>query len=206
MIGIIVLGVVAVYCAAWVLAFKLMPNAGAKALVSLIAVGIPTWDLPIGYYHFRKHCRSTDGVRIHGELPKRGIAIVIRQPFSYLSTLKARADLAFFDVIELDGRVQRWRTSNGKVLRAIVPAVASLQEAPIMVASGYPMLLGWHTYSRDLLVIADRTRNLELAKVSEVSWRWGWIRDGVLKDLPGGVEFCDEGKASSDALVLLSKL
>ena len=56
MLSLIILVVAGAYVGLWYLLIRALPNRWAKAIVALVALYLPFWDVPYGYYNFRALC------------------------------------------------------------------------------------------------------------------------------------------------------
>jgi hypothetical protein len=64
MLSLIILVVAGAYVGLWYLLIRALPNRWAKAVVALVAVYLPFWDVPYGYYNFRTLCAEEGGVKV----------------------------------------------------------------------------------------------------------------------------------------------
>src|SRR5438270_54322 len=63
MIGLAVLAGVAIYIGVFWFIFRALKQKWAKGLAVFVALGIPFWDLPFGYYNFHSHCMTEGGIQ-----------------------------------------------------------------------------------------------------------------------------------------------
>lgn len=199
MIGLAILGVAAIYCVIWAVAFKMVPTVGTKALVALVGAAIPTWDLPYGYFNFRQHCAIEEGVRISKENPHQGKSILVSYGFPFVETLLKAIHAQNVDVVQSDGRIVRYTKTSGTLGRDLLSQAAAPMEVPLLLQGSRQEGLPWHIHRYVLYVAIDRVRDQVIASSALISWRWGWIRDGLLKDLPGGQVFCDRERTLAES-------
>src|SRR5713101_5452421 len=69
MIGLTVLAVIAIYIGVFAYIVVHARNRAEKIAAIVVALAIPFWDLPFGYFNFYRHCSQEGGLHVSNDLP-----------------------------------------------------------------------------------------------------------------------------------------
>lgn len=171
MIGLLIFGVAAGYVALWYYVFKTARNRGERVAAVLVAVLIPFWDLPIGYFEFQRHCRAEGGVHVYDRIPAQVMLYFESAPLSSVNELLKQG----FSVVEIslpDGKgLVRHELEQGRIISRIVES----PESPIAISITRNEKLSWNIY-RDQHVARSINPSKLVATYSWFSWRGGWLQ------------------------------
>ena len=172
MVGLAFLAFIAAYVVLWWFVVQKARNRGEKVAAILIAVLIPFWDLPIGYYNFQAHCREDGGVHY--------IEKIAPQKSLYFATITAvRPDALLksgFDAVEFA------KPNGAGILRFSSGAGGKIQSeeiqkpsSPLRVSAKFNEEFPWNLFRHEQ-VLEDRESGRPLARAREYVWLGGWIQ------------------------------
>jgi hypothetical protein len=195
MLSLIILVVAGIYVGLWYLLIRALPNRWAKAGVALVAIYLPFWDVPYGYYNFHTLCADEGGVHVSAKVSPQTSVYLDR---SSLRTEQERARMFArgFSLIEMhspDGSSMSFsKSSAGQSQGDSISAPTSTYGIRAEMNKRMP----WGVVRHDQVLFV-RESNQFVARNSEFAWRI-WLRDKVLA-FPGGEIFC-QGQFRSDQL------
>jgi hypothetical protein len=171
MIGLAVLAGAALYFWVWSVVVRSLKHAGTRTAAIAIAVAIPLWDLPIGYYNFVSHCRSYGGVQqIERIAPQKTLL--------FSSITGYRPDYLFgrgLDSIEYRGTagttfVRFTKTLTGRIEKIQTESA----ESSIRLVTRPNTELPWNLYRTE--VSLETSAGKIIARAVHFSWVGGWIQ------------------------------
>jgi len=188
MLSLIILVVAGIYVGLWYLLIRALPNRWAKAAVAVLAVYLPFWDVPYGYYNFQKLCADEGGLRVLGKVSPQSSVFL---DSSSLRTEQERDKMLGrgFRFIEMqfhDGSSISYSKSSGGPNQSVrVSSPVSIYGIRTEMNKRLP----WGIVRHDQ-VLYVRASNQVVAHNSQFAWRI-WLRDKVLA-LPGGQIHCQD--------------
>jgi hypothetical protein len=172
MIGLAVLAGVAVYSCFWWLVVRSLPTTRAKAAAVFVALAIPLWDLPFGYFNFLNHCTSDGGVKQLENMPaQKALYFDSLTGIRPEALLKAGLDSVEFRKIGEVGIVRFKRTSSGAMERIEVSSAVS----PVRIRSTFNEELSWNLLRHED-VLEDSATGRPIARARDYTWLGGWIQ------------------------------
>lgn len=188
MISLIILLAAGAYIGLWYLLIRALPNRWAKAFVALIAVYLPFWDVPYGYYKFRALCAEEGGLHAFGK--------VSPQLSVFLDSSTLRTEQERTKMLARGFRFVEMQFQDGTSVSYSKSATGQTQQVPLSnptsnygIRTDLNQRLAWGVIRHDH-VLYVRGSNEVLARNSQFAWR-SWIRDKLLA-LPGGHIYCQE--------------
>lgn len=147
-----------------------MPSVSAKVSVALVAVGIPTWDVPFEYYNFRTKCQDEGGLRVFHRLEPQEAILVDR---SFPATVDDLAGLGFdrIETLGRDAQVYVHDLPNGK--RAPARKIEA-STAKVRIRADSARRVGWHLTRYDYFAEEIQSRRI-IARHSAFIWAGGWV-------------------------------
>ena len=168
MIGLAVLAGIAIYIAVWWLLVSSLKRTWAKAAAIVIALAIPFWDFPIGYYNFERHCSAEGGLRVVSKFPPSD-SILLDQSTGYRPE----------DLVRYGFKTIEYRTKNGAIERFTLESrkfSKTLDSAPkstIKVLFVGHKTLAWHLIQSEM--VAQRVGDGQIvARHNTFLWAGVW--------------------------------
>lgn len=106
MLSLIILVVAGAYVGLWYLLIRALPNKWAKAAVALLALYLPFWDVPYGYYNFQKLCKSEGGLHVYAKIAPQ-TAVFLEPSASVSPEYMFKQGFTVVEHPVLDGQVAR---------------------------------------------------------------------------------------------------
>jgi hypothetical protein len=170
-VGLTILAVVAVYIGiVWALVRFALKNNWARAAVVVAALGIPFWDLPIGYYEFQRLCSAEGGLRILKPVAPQERVFFDSMPSQSAEDLLAKG----FKVVEI-ARADGKGIARHEFLGGIVTKNVAEPESAVRVTIRRNQLLSWNIL-RDDRIAQFRVNGELLARHSTFTWHGGWLK------------------------------
>lgn len=180
MVSLLILGIAVGWIALWFYVFKYAPNRGVRVGAVLVALLIPFWDLPIGYFQFQRLCQTEGGVHIYERITPQEKVYFDSVPSDEPEKLLRQG----FKVIELrraDGKgVLRQQLHEGKIVSSTVSSPESLVAVSIIPNEK----LAWNIYRYEH-VARSISSNKILVRHTGFTWRGGWLEDSFAPFLVG---------------------
>ncbi len=188
MIGLAVLAGVAVYIALFWFVVRTAKSIWAKASALAIAVLIPVWDVPFGFFSYKSLCRHEGGLRVFQPISAQR-TICLDGAIGYPPREVMRIGFDSVEIREKINRIVSYRTSktgaidsfipeNGKPLSRYCISLRQNQEIP------------WNIWRHDLFV-NDTVTGATVARYSAFHWLGTWWRAKLLA-FPGGGLSCHQ--------------
>lgn len=172
-------------------------NWWARVAFVALAVGIPFWELPYGYYNFQKLCREEGKLQVFEKIPPQK-TVCADYPYVTLHKELLKDGFASVEV----------RTKTGEVR---IYAANQTVDAPIGTArnitSSYCMTfannnrLPWRVLRHDVL-IKHTSDNRLVARQSRFDWSGMWWQHATMPVLGHGGYCYDDPKRASFALLM----
>jgi hypothetical protein len=188
MMGLAVLAGIAIYLGVFWLLVRALKTKRAKGAAILIALAIPFWDLPFGYYSFRDHCETEGGLQVLNKVQPQKKAFFDSLPPYPIKDLLTHG----FTVVEAKDSggngISRYqlRADGGVEIRAVAQP-----ESNVVVSVRRGQRLPWNIVRDDRFLRAP-VEGKELARYSEFTWRGGWVQV-VMSPLLGQGPSCTAG-------------
>jgi hypothetical protein len=178
--GLIFFGVVIAYVALfWGVAAK-VKSALARVATIAVALLIPFWEFPIGYWNLHLHCRNESGNHISKEFaPSPSIVL----DFTFPQRPREVMTLGF-DIVEYasGNKITRYAKSGDGMTETIHEAAISQIEYRREIVKPLP----WNLERYDH-VVARRSDGKIVARQTDFNWRGTWWEKLLnARVLPGG--------------------
>jgi hypothetical protein len=167
---------------------RFIPNWPGRIAFFALAVGIPFWELPYGYYNFQKLCREDGSLKIIEPIaPQQSICVDYPFETAALGMLKAG-----FVSVEA-------RDKNGVVVKFLKAPSGDVEKVKKdRVVSGYCVThafvrgLPWRIMRNELVVVRDSDRRV-VARHNDFVWFGMWWQEAALPVLGRGGECRHDG-------------
>ena len=174
---------------------RFIPNWPGRIAFFAIAVGLPFWELPYGYYNFQKLCREEVNLKVFEKIaPQENVCAdfpyvtlhdeLLRSGFSIVETRDKAGEIRKF-VAHSGGRVEE--TRQQKLVSDYCLTFSNNARLP------------WRVLRHDQLVERVHDKAV-IARQSRFSWLGMWWQEGVSPILGGGGECSDSKNRSILAL------
>jgi len=167
MIGLTVLAVIAIYIGVFAYIVVHARNRAEKIAAIVVALAIPFWDLPFGYFNFYRHCSQEGGIHLSKELPPSS-AILVDSSSGYTPNQVLRFG---FKAVEYE--------ASGQIIRYVRESqdiVKSTHAAPIsalrVIFAGHK-ILPWNLTRTDY-VVTRLDNGQVVASQTDFQWRGMW--------------------------------
>jgi len=111
MLSLIILVVAGAYVGLWYLLIRALPNRWAKAIVALVALYLPFWDVPYGYYNFRTLCAEEGGVKVFEKVPPQDSIYLDKSVLGAVSYM-FKQGYRIVEEQDRSGQIGRWLASD----------------------------------------------------------------------------------------------
>jgi hypothetical protein len=161
---------------------RFIPNWPGRIAFFAIAVVLPFWELPYGYYNFQKLCSEEGGLRVYAEIsPQRNICV------DYPFDTSARTLNRFgFSSIEA-------RSKDGQITQVVGIAADAVTRSKSSLASDYCVTfvnnnhLPRRVNRHDFLIVSAKDSAI-VARHSVYDWRGMWWQQSASPVLGRGGE------------------
>ena len=178
MVSLLILAVVGGWVALWVYVFRHAPNRGVRIGAVLVAVLVPFWDLPIGYFEYQRHCSSEGGVRVYEPIPPQD-KIYFESTPSSLTTDMLKQGFKVVEILRIDRQgIMRQEMQDGTVRSRTVTS----PESTIVISIARNESLPWNIY-RDRHVARSISNNKVIASYTAFFWNGGWLEKSEIGPL-----------------------
>ena len=174
---------------------RFIPNWPGRIAFFAIAVGLPFWELPYGYYNFQKLCREELDLRIFEKISPQEIVCA---DYPYVTLHRELLSSGF--------KFAETRGSAGEIRRYAVRADGGIEDsAQQRLESNYCLSfvnnirLPWGVLRHDQLITRAHDRHI-VARQSRFSWSGMWWQEELRPVLGGGGECSDQKNRSILAL------
>ena len=167
MIGLTVLAAIAAYVGLTWFAVRKLKEKWAKAIVIVVALAIPFWDLPIGYFKFQHYCTEYGGMHLNADLPPTDTILVDRD-LSYTPEQLSRYG---FRTIEygVPGAIVRYTLSPSGFHKSSHDSPLST----LKIQTIGNQMLSWNVVRRDFIASRVDTGQI-VARYTDLRWRGLW--------------------------------
>jgi hypothetical protein len=167
MIGLTILAVIAVYIGVFAYVVVHARNRAEKIAAIAVALAIPFWDLPFGYFNFYRHCSQEGGVHVGVNIPP-ATSILVDSSSRYTPNEILRFG---FKVVEYEapGEIVRYtRESKG-----LTKSIHATPMSNIKIKFAGHKNLPWNLIRSDYVV--TRLDNEQIvASQTDFQWRGMW--------------------------------
>ena len=166
-VSLLILGVVVGWVVLWVYVFKHAPNRGVRVGAVLVAVLVPFWDLPIGYFNFQLKCHEFGGLRIEAKHPPVR-AILVEDEVGYKPEQLIRYG---FSTVEFGERphVLRYTAIQNSLVKSTHEDLLSTVKIHVV----RNQILDWNLVRRDLLISRINDARV-IARHTDFHWLGLW--------------------------------
>lgn len=196
MLSLIILVVAGAYVGLWYLLVRALPNRWAKAIVALIALYLPFWDVPYGYYNFRTLCAEEGGVKVFEKVPSQDSIYLDKSVLGAVSYM-FKQGYRIVEEQDRSGQIGRWLASDPG--RREVVDKASLISTYGMRSELFKRQ-PWGVSRSDRLIYILQTESIVI-RSTYFSWQT-WISSLGVPGL-GYLHYCPEGISRTTPAVTL---
>lgn len=148
-----------------------------------IAVGVPFWELPYGYYNFQKLCKEQGGLKVFEPIPPQHI-VCVTHPFDSGAPALLGVGFGIVEARDKSGSVNKIsRASSGELVSMKLGQVTSDYCITYAFVRGLP----WRIQRNEMTVSREKDRRL-VARHSEFVWFGMWWQDAAAPMLGRGGE------------------
>ena len=172
---------------------RFIPNWPGRIAFFAIAVGLPFWELPFGYYNFERFCREQGGLQTFEPISPQQI-ICAAYPFDSSASGLLKVGFGAVEAKDSSGRVNKIsRALSGEIVSAKQDRVTSEYCITYAFVRGLP----WRLMRNEMIVTRERDRRL-VARHSEFVWFGMWWQEAASPVLGRG------GECRRDAIAPIS--
>ncbi len=167
MIGLTVLAVIAIYIGVFAYIVVHARNRAEKIAAIVVALAIPFWDLPFGYFNFYHHCSQDGGLHISKDLPALN-AILIDPSVGYRPEDVLRFGFKTVEYANSSETIRYTADASG-----LSKSIHSAPISPIKIQYSGNQMLPWNLIRSDYIV--SRVDNGQvIARQTDFKWRGLW--------------------------------
>ena len=171
MIGLAVLAVVAAYVAVFGFVIAKGRNRPEKISAIAIALLIPFWDWPIGYYKYHVYCRDDGGIkRFEAFPPQKSLYFTYFAGYRPERLIKAGLETVEYRKPDGSGVIRFSQSTNGTIQSIESKSPASTARVRLVPDER----LAWDI-RRQEQVLEDSRTDKPLVRATRFSWSGGWI-------------------------------
>jgi hypothetical protein len=178
LIGLAIIAGLALYIGIFWLIVRALKHRWAKALALLVALVIPFWDWPIGYYHFREQCITEGGLHVKRSFPSVW-AIAVDANLGYRGEELIKKGFQVIEIVQPNGNVRRY---------SIDEKSSSSFRPTVMVYTKRNQLMPWHLLRNDVSASIASSGEV-LATHTAFHWQGMWWQ-AVAAPMLGVGNFC----------------
>ena len=177
---------------------RFIPNWPGRIAFFAIAVGLPFWELPYGYFNFQKLCREEGALRILESIAPQE-SICVDYPFDTVAEGMLKKGFVSVEARDKSGGVSKFvRTPRGDIGKATTDRVTS----EYCVTRAFVRGLPWRAMRNELIVVRNSDKRV-VARHSDFVWFGMWWQEAALPVLGRGGE-CRHDGISSVATALVA--
>lgn len=167
MAGLLILGGAAAYVALWWFVISKARNRGERVSAVVIALLIPFWDLPFGYFNFYRLCSQEGGLHVDKEL-RAADSILLAESTAYRPEDVLKLGFKTVEFMSR-GQVIRYSSSPAGVLRTTHTQAIS----PLVYEFSSNKPLPWNVVRSDYEVKRIGDGKI-LARQTDFGWNGMW--------------------------------
>lgn len=194
MTSLIVIGLITAYVAMFVFIVRKARNRPQKVAATAIAIVIPFWDLPVGYFNFLQSCLEEGGVRVTKIIPPAP-ALLIDETTRYTPHEVLRFGFTAVEFSSPDGTVRFTKGSNGVTKSVHAAPMSELKIEHTGVTS-----LSWNLDRWDYVARSIKDGSV-VATQRDFRWRGMWWQIAMAPFLGEG-PYCMDDSAPTLLAVL----
>ena len=177
---------------------RFIPNWPGRIAFFALAVGIPFWELPYGYYHFEKLCKEHGGLKIFEPISPQQV-VCLAYPFDSAASGMLKTGFSIVEARDKSGSVNRiLRSTSGELESTKLNQVTSEYCTTYAFVRGLP----WRIMRNEITISRESDQRL-VARHSDFVWFGMWWQEAALPVLGRGGE-CRHDGPSSVAKALLA--
>ena len=174
---------------------RFIPNWPGRIAFVAVAVGLPFWELPYGYYNFHALCREQLGLQTFEKIAPQEV-VCADYPYVTLHTELLRSG---FSAVETRGKAGEIRRYDAKPVGSISGIAQQKLTSNFCLTYTNNIRLPWRVLRHDQLIASAQDGHI-VARQSRFSWAGMWWQEGVRPILGRG------GECSADANPTISAL
>ena len=168
MVGLAVLAGIAIYIAVFWFLVRALEQKWAKGLAILVALAIPFWDLPFGYYNYREHCANDGGLHLRQQFSPV-TSILIDPSTGYTADQLLRRGFKIVEVNEASQKITRYVVEGNGIKSENTEKITS----SVRIRTHRNQVLPWNVVRHDVVVSLVNGDNV-LVTHSGFHWRGVW--------------------------------
>lgn len=162
---------------------RFIPNWPGRIAFFSLAVAIPFWELPYGYYNFQKLCREEGGLRVFESISPQKV-ICVDYPYETAALGMLKAGFVSVEARDKNGSVRTYsRSSSVNVENSNEPRVTS----EYCVTRSFVRGLPWRTMRNELVIFRADDKRM-IARHGEFVWFGMWWQEAATPVLGRGGE------------------
>jgi len=180
---------------------RFIPNWPGRIAFFAIAVGLPFWELPYGYYNFQKLCREEGSLRIFEPIAPQQ-SICVDYPFETAALGMLKKGFVSVEARDKGGSVNRYlKAPRGDVDKVATDRVTS----EYCITRTFVRELPWRAMRNELVIVRNQDNHL-VARHSDFVWFGMWWQAAALPVLGRGGECRHDGFGSvANSLIVGAK-
>ena len=187
--------------AVWALAAaviaRFIPHWPGRIAFFAIAVGIPFWELPYGYYNFQKLCRDEGSLKIVEPIPPQ-TSVCVDYPYETAALGMLKGGFENVYARDKNGDVKRYlKSSSGAIEKVTTNRISS----EYCVTYGFIRGLPWRMMRNEIVVFRDKEKRV-VARHSDFVWFGMWWQEAAAPVLGRGGECRHDGVGSITGALL----
>lgn len=163
-----------------------------------IAVGVPFWELPYGYYNFQMLCKEQGGLKVFEPISPQTI-VCVTYPYESGAPGMIKAGFETVETRDKGGVVHRITRAPSGVLESIKQEHVTSEYC---IAYAFVQGLPWRTMRKDVTALRVKDPKL-VARHSDFVWFGMWWQEAATPILGRGGE-CRRDAVGSISAALLS--
>ncbi len=162
---------------------RFIPNWPGRVVFFTVAVAIPFWELPYGYFNFQRLCREESGLKVFESIGPQRI-ICVDYPYETAAIGMLKAGFSSVEARDKDGGVRRYSKSLFDNIESFnEPRVSS----EYCVTHSFVRGLPWRTMRNELVIVRANDKHM-VARHGEFVWFGMWWQEAALPVLGRGGE------------------
>ena len=176
---------------------RFIPNWPGRIAFFVLAVGVPFWELPYGYYNFQVLCKEQGGLKNFEPIsPQKTVCVA--HPYESGAPGMLKAGFGTVEVRDKSGGVHRISRAPSGVLESVKQERVSSEYC---VAYAFVRARSWRTMRNEMTVVRDKDQK-PVARHSDFVWFGMWWQEAASPMLGRGGECRRDAVGSVSAAVL----
>jgi hypothetical protein len=176
---------------------RFIPNWPGRIAFFALAIGIPFWELPYGYFNFQRLCREEGSLRVFEPIAAQR-EICADYPYETAALAMLKIGFVTVEARDKNGSVRKYsKGSSGDIEKVTIERVSS----EYCVTNAFVRGLPWRTMRNEIVIVRERDRQV-VARNSDFVWFGMWWQEATVPILGRGGECRHDGiGAITNALI-----